>query len=294
MKIASLLKDNSVHVSCEVFPPKEFARVEEAKQVVRHIAALRPAYVSVTYGAAGNTPQFTRELAQTVQATGVPALAHLTCINDTVSKIGDVLESLTQAGVNSVLALRGDIPEGMGFPQGDHFEHAAELVAYVKRRGGFCVGAACYPEGHPEAGNRAADLAYLKQKVDAGVDFLTTQMFFDNATLYNFMYRALRAGIRVPVTAGVMPVVNAKQIKRIAALSGATLPARFWSIVDRFGADPAAMRQAGVAYATEQIIDLIANGVNNIHLYTMNRVDVAQDVFRNLGSIISTQPAQGA
>lgn len=286
MSIVKLLTAQGVHLSCEVFPPKEFARVEEVREVVRDIAALSPAYVSVTYGAAGNTPHFTRELAQTVQAAGVPALAHLTCINDTVSKIGEVLTELESAGLTNVLTLRGDIPAGASFPGGDHFEHAAELVAYVKKRGGFCVGAACYPEGHPEAVNRAQDLDYLKAKVDAGVDFLNTQMFFDNATLYNFMYRALRAGIRVPISAGVMPVVNAKQIRRIAALSGATLPARFWSIVDRFGDDPASMRQAGVAYATEQIIDLIANGVNNIHLYTMNRVDVASDVFRNLGAIL--------
>ena len=287
MNIVELLTGPGVHLSCEVFPPKEFARVEEAKAVVRDIAALRPAYVSVTYGAAGNTPHFTCEIAKEVQTVGVSALAHLTCINDTVSKIDTVLDGLAEAGVSNVLALRGDIPEGSGFPAGDHFEHAAELVGYVKKRGGFCVGAACYPEGHPEAANRAADLEHLKAKVDAGVDFLTTQMFFDNATLYNFMYRALNAGITVPIGAGVMPVVNAKQIKRIAALSGATLPARFWSIVDRFGDDPASMRQAGVAYATEQIIDLIANGVNNIHLYTMNRADVAQDVFRNLGAILA-------
>lgn len=287
MNIAQTLSGSGVHLSCEVFPPKEFARVDEAKAVVRDIAALGPAYVSVTYGAAGKTPQFTRELAQTAQEGGVTALAHLTCINDTVDKIGDVLADLQQAGVTNVLALRGDIPEGASFPTGEHFEHAAQLVSHVKGRGGFCVGAACYPEGHPEAGSRAADLDYLKAKVDAGVDFLTTQMFFDNATLYNFMYRALRAGIRVPVSAGVMPVVNARQIRRIASLSGATLPPRFWSIVDRFGEDPASMRQAGVAYATEQIIDLIANGVNNIHLYTMNRVDVAQDVFHNLGAILA-------
>ena len=285
-RIDTLLSD-AVTVSCEVFTPREFTRVEDVKQIVRSIAALKPLFISVTYGAAGLTPHFTCELAKTVQEESVPALAHLTCINDTVSKIGDVLDDLEAAGVCNVLALRGDIPEGASFPQGDHFEHAAELVSYVKKRGGFCVGAACYPEGHPEAGNRAADLARLKQKVDAGVDFLTTQMFFDNATLYNFMYRALNAGIHVPIGAGVMPVVNAKQIKRIVALSGATLPARFWSIVDRFGDDPASMRQAGVAYATEQIIDLIANGVNNIHLYTMNRVDVAQDVFRNLGAILA-------
>ena len=286
MKIVDLLAGDQPHLSCEVFPPKEFARVDEAREVVRDIAALAPAYISVTYGAAGKTPQFTREMAQTVQSLGIPALAHLTCINDNVSRVNDVLDALAQSGVTNVLALRGDIPEGASFPDGDHFEHAAQLVAYIKKRGDFCVGAACYPEGHPEAGNRARDLDYLRQKVDAGVDFLTTQMFFDNATLYNFMYRLLRAGIRVPVGAGVMPVVNARQIKRIASLSGATLPPRFWSIVDRFGDDPAAMRQAGVAYATEQIIDLLANGINNIHLYTMNRVDVAQDVFRNLGAII--------
>ena len=286
MKIVDLLADPGVHLSCEVFPPKEFARTEEVRAVVRDIAALSPAYISITYGAAGRTPHFTREIAQTVQACGVPALAHLTCINDTVSNIGGVLDELEAAGVTNVLALRGDIPEGTDFPTGDHFTHAAELVTYVKKRGGFCVGAACYPEGHPEAGNRAQDLDYLKAKVDAGVDFLNTQMFFDNATLYNFMYRALHAGIRVPVGAGIMPVVNARQIKRIASLSGATLPPRFWSIVDRFGDDPASMRQAGVAYATEQIIDLIANGVNNIHLYTMNRADVAADVFRNLGAIL--------
>jgi methylenetetrahydrofolate reductase (NADPH) len=286
MKIVDLLSDQSVHLSCEVFPPKEFARTEEVRAVVRDIAALSPAYISITYGAAGRTPHFTREIAQTVQACGIPALAHLTCINDTVSNIGGVLDELEAAGVTNVLALRGDIPEGTDFPTGDHFTHAAELVTYVKKRGGFCVGAACYPEGHPEAGNRAQDLDYLKAKVDAGVDFLNTQIFFDNATLYNFMYRALHAGIRVPVGAGIMPVVNARQIKRIASLSGATLPPRFWSIVDRFGDDPASMRQAGVAYATEQIIDLIANGVNNIHLYTMNRADVAADVFRNLGAIL--------
>jgi methylenetetrahydrofolate reductase (NADPH) len=287
MKIVDRLNEKGVHLSCEVFPPKEFARVDEARALVREIAALKPAYISVTYGAAGKTPQFTRELAQTALEEGVTALAHLTCINDNVSKIDDVLNDLTAAGVNNVLALRGDIPEGAAFPGGDHFEHAAELVRYVKNRGDFCIGAACYPEGHPEAANRAYDLDYLKAKVDAGVDFLTTQMFFDNATLYHFMYRALRAGIRVPVSAGIMPVINAKQIRRIAQLSGATLPPRFWSIVDRFGDNPASMRQAGVAYATEQIIDLIANGVNNIHLYTMNRVDVAQDVFRNLGAILS-------
>jgi len=284
-KIVDLLKEN-VTVSCEVFPPREFARCEEAGRVVKKIAALKPLFISVTYGAAGKAPQFTREIAQTAQAAGVPALAHLTCINSAVDTVDKVLDELREAGVGNVLALRGDIPEGETFPDGKRFEHAAQLVAHIKRRGGFCIGAACYPEGHPESENRAADLRHLREKVDAGVDFLTTQMFFDNATLYNFLYRVLRLGISVPVGAGIMPVISAGQIKRITALSGATLPPRFLSIVDKFGGDPASMRQAGVAYATEQIIDLIANGIRHIHLYTMNRADVAADVFRNLGAII--------
>jgi methylenetetrahydrofolate reductase (NADPH) len=284
-RIADLLTAR-VSVSCEVFPPKEFARVDEAKRVVQEIAKLSPPYISVTYGAAGLAPQFTRELAQTVQESGVPALAHLTCINSAVDTVDSVLDELAAANVTNVLALRGDIPEGFTYPEGKRFEHATQLVSHIKRRGGFCIGAACYPEGHPESESRERDLERLKAKVDAGVDFLTTQMFFDNTTLYNFLYRALRAGIAVPVGAGIMPVISAKQIRRISALSGATLPPRLLSLVDRFGADPASMRQAGVAFATEQIVDLIANGVRHIHLYTMNRVDVAADVFRNLGAII--------
>ncbi len=284
-KMIDLFTD-AVTISCEVFPPKEFARVDEAKQIVRDIATLKPQFISVTYGATGITPQFTREIAQTVQEAGVPALAHLTSVNSTVDTIDEVLDDLADAGVHNVLALRGDIPVDGVLPSGKRFEHATQLVSHIKQRGGFCIGAACYPEGHPESANRAVDLENLKKKVDAGVDFLTTQMIFDNTTLYNFLYRALRAGIDVPVGAGIMPVIKARQIKRITALSGATLPPRFLSIVDKFGSDPPSMRQAGVAYATEQIVDLIANGIRHIHLYTMNRFDVAEDVFRNLGAII--------
>ena len=291
MNILHQLETPGVHMSCEVFPPKEFARVEEARNVVGEIAALRPAYISVTYGAAGNTPHFTREIATCAQQAGVSALAHLTCINDVKSKIVAVLDDLQAVGVTNVLALRGDIPEGMGFPDGDHFEHADELVAFVKARGGFCIGAACYPEGHPEAPSRDADLDFLRRKVDAGADFLNSQMFFDNNVFYNFLYRALGKGVRVPVAAGIMPVVNARQIKRITSMCGASLPPRFLAIVDRFGNDSASMRQAGVAYATDQIIDLIANGVNHIHLYTMNRPDVAAAIFHNLGCILTKEEA---
>ena len=287
MTVAEVLCAPGTHFSCEIFPPKEFAGIEDAKAVVRQIAALKPAYISVTYGAAGRTPHFTRELAQAVQAEGVPALAHLTCINDEKPKIASVLDDLEAAGVRSVLALRGDIPEGSAFPGADHFQHASELIAAIKKRGGFCVGAACYPEGHPEAPSKDFDLDTLKMKMDAGADFLTTQMFFDNNVLYNFLYRALRKGITLPVSAGIMPVVRAKQFKRVSALGGASLPPRFAAILDRFGDDPAAMYQAGVAYATEQIIDLIANGVERIHLYTMNRPDITAAILHNLSDILA-------
>ncbi len=292
MTIVDLLQSPGVHVSCEIFPPKEFSRTEEVKAVVRDIAALSPAYISVTYGAAGNTPHFTRELSQAVESQGVTALSHLTCINDTKGKIAGVLDDLQAAGIQNVLALRGDIPEGASFPGDDHFLHASGLIAAIKSRGGFCVGAACYPEGHPEAPSKDKDLDYLREKMDAGADFFTTQLFFDNNILYQFLYRALQKGVSAPFTAGIMPVVNAKQVKRICALSGASLPPRFAAILDRFGGDPACMQKAGIAYATEQIIDLIANGVRCVHLYTMNRPEIAAAIFANLGCILEA-PAHG-
>lgn len=287
--IGALLSAPQVHLSCEIFPPKEFARVEDVKAIAAEIAALRPAYISITYGAAGLTPHFTREISQSVQEYGVPALSHLTCINDTRSKITGVLDAFQACGIRNVLALRGDIPQGQAFPGDDHFHYASELTAAIQARGGFCVGGACYPEGHPEASSRDVDLSNLRRKVDAGAAFLTTQMFFDNNVLYQFLYRTLQKGITVPVTAGIMPVVNAGQVSRIVKLSGASLPPRFAAIVDRFGGDAASMRQAGIAYACDQIIDLIANGVNNIHLYTMNRPDIARAIFQNLSSILGSE-----
>lgn len=263
-----------------------FDKVEEAKAAVRDICALSPAYVSVTCGASGSTPQFTREISAYVQEHGVTALSHLTCVGDTRDQIDAVLDGLAQAGIRNVLALRGDLPEGMSFPGEEHFRYAAELIAAIRSRGAFCVGAACYPEGHPESPDRDTDLDYLRRKQDAGADFLTTQMVFDNDILYRFLYRALARGIHIPVTAGIMPVVNARQIRRIVKLSNATLPQRFLAILDRFADDPASMEKAGIAYATDQIIDMVANGVNRIHLYTMNRPRVAAAIFANLGPIL--------
>ena len=286
MMISEYYQQNTPRMSCEIFPPKEFAKLEDAKAVVDGLAEIQPAYISVTYGAAGKTPQFTREMSQYVQEKGIPALSHLTCINSSISHVDDVLDSFAAAGVHNVLALRGDIPEGGTFPEDDHFQYANELITAIKKRGGFCVGAACYPEGHPEAPSRDIDLDNLRRKQDAGADFFTTQMFFDNNILYQFLYRAMKKGITLPISAGIMPVVRARQIKRSTAMCGATLPPRFAAIIDRFGGDDLSMEKAGIAYATEQIIDLIANGVNHIHLYTMNRPDVAKAIYRNLEGII--------
>ncbi len=291
MKISDILRASPVTLSCEIFPPKQALQLEETADVARQIAAMRPAFISVTYGAAGNAPRFTREVAQEVQRAGVPALSHLTCINDTKQMIGGVLDGLKEAGVENILALRGDLPAGADFPGEDHFRHASELTLAIKQAGDFCVGGACYPEGHPESPSIDADLDALRRKVDAGTDFLTTQMFFDNHVMYNFLYQALRRGINVPILAGVMPVCRAAQMKRIVALSGASLPAGFRAILDRFGSDPRAMAQAGVAFATQQIVDLIANGVGHIHLYTMNRPEIAREILRNLSGVLGVEEA---
>lgn len=286
MRIPALLRDGRVHVSCEVFPPKEFAGLNQAVSVAGEIAALNPAFISVTYGAGGLTAAHTLEIAKAVHDGGCTPLYHLTCLTSTMDQMRERLEALQSEGIENILALRGDIPEGTVFPGPRQYRYASELVAQLKAFGGFSIGAACYPEGHPESPSKDRDLEFLKAKVDAGAEFLTTQMFFDNNILYNFLYRALQKGVSVPVAAGIMPVVNAGQIKRICALSGASLPPRFAAIIDRFSKNPKAMRQAGIAFATEQIIDLIANGVSNIHIYTMNRPQIAAAIFANLSDIL--------
>ena len=287
MKISSILSDGRVHMSCEVFPPKKFEGIAQAQQVAREIAGLRPSFMSVTYGAAGNTPGHTLAVAEAVRDAGVTPLCHLTCMQSTREHVEQVLLDMQSAGMENVLALRGDFPKE-GEPCHD-FSYASELVTFIRAHGDFCVGAACYPEGHPECESRSLDMDHLKRKVDAGVDFLTTQMFFDNSLLYNFLYRMQRAGIHVPVCAGIMPICDPKQVKRAVALSGSIMPPRFAAIADRFSHDPAAMTQAGIAFATEQIVDLVANGINNIHLYTMNKPWIARAIMENLSNIISVE-----
>ena len=283
MKLTELFSQKRPTLSFEVFPPKTTTSFENVRQATERIASLHPDFMSVTYG--HGSAGFTLPIAENVQRSqGVPALAHLTCVSSTREKVQGVLKELKGHGIENVLALRGDIPENGQTPRVYHY--ASELIREIKQSGDFCIGAACYPEGHVESANKSVDMDYLKQKVEAGCDFVTTQMFFDNSILYSYLYRIREKGITVPVIAGIMPVTNAKQIKRITQMSGTYLPSRFMSIVDRFGDNPAAMKQAGIAYATDQIIDLIANGVGGIHVYSMNKPDVAGKIKENLSEIL--------
>lgn len=286
MRLTELMKSDRVTISCELFPPKQGTQLENYKNIVKEMADLKPAYISVTYGATGGTSDYTVELANEVRNVNhIPALAHLTCASSTKEKVAEVIAELKEKKIENILALRGDIPEHVDFPLPNQYKHASELIADIRAQGDFCIGGACYPEGHPEASHINEDLEHLKEKVEAGCEFLTTQMFFDNNILYNFMYKALKKGIDVPIIAGIMPITNAAQVKRSIALSGSMVPRRFMAIVDRFGENPAAMKQAGIAYATDQIIDLVANGVNHVHIYTMNKPDVAGAILKNLSQI---------
>lgn len=287
MKIKDIIKNNKTTVSFEVFPPKEWSKIETTKAVIDEMTESHPAFMSVTYGAAGTTSGFTTEIAQEILSKGVTPLAHLTCLTSTRDKVRHVVQEMKETGVENILALRGDIPEGFTFPDEQYFEHAYQLVNEIKSMGDFCIGGACYPEVHPESENRVTDIEYLKQKVDCGVDFLTSQMFFDNNVFFNFREMCAIKGINVPLIAGIMPVTKASQITRIIKLSDCTLPVKFEKIVERFGENDNAMKQAGIVYAAEQIIDLMANGVNNIHIYTMNKPDIAAAIVRELGDIIN-------
>ena len=285
MKISELLKQDKVTLSFEVFPPKTSSTYESVAKATQEIAALHPDFMSVTYGAGGGTSAHTVNIAADLKKKyDVTVLTHLTCVSSTREHVANVLNQYKESGIENILALRGDIPEG-GAPHND-YHYAAELVRDIKAQGDFCIGGACYPEGHVEAANKTEDILHLKEKVDAGCEFLTTQMFFDNNIMYNFLYRIREKGITVPVIAGIMPVTNVNQIKRITSMSGTYLPERFKAIVDRFGDNPAAMKQAGVIYATEQIIDLIANGVNHIHVYSMNKPEIAAGIQASLSEIL--------
>ncbi len=285
MTILEIITADKPSLSFEVFPPKTQDNFESVLSAASEIAKLHPSYMSVTYGAGGGTSKYTFDICETLGGMGVTPLAHLTCVSSDKKKIHEELESLRRHKVENILALRGDIPNNFD-RSSISYHHASELIGEIAKSGGFCIGGACYPEGHPESANSTEDIRALKIKVDSGCQFLTTQMFFDNNILYNFLYRIYKAGINVPVVAGVMPVTNAAQIKRLMSISGSALPQRFVRIVDRYGDNPAAMKQAGIAYATEQIIDLYANGINAVHVYSMNKPDVAAAIKANLKEIV--------
>jgi len=285
MKIIDILNQNEITLSFEVFPPKTTGNYASVAQATRAIAALHPHFMSVTYGAGGGTSEHTVNIASELRhANQVDVLAHLSCVSSTRAHVAQMLRTFKERGIENILALRGDKLENI-LPV-EEYKYAFELVQDIRSQGDFCIGGACYPEGHPEASSKTEDIIHLKEKVDAGCSFLTTQMFFDNNILYNFLYRVREKGITVPIIAGIMPVTNVKQIKRILTMANTSLPERFKAIVDRFGDNPAAMKQAGIIYATEQIIDLIANNVNHIHIYTMNKPEVAAGIQASLSEII--------
>ncbi|MBP5262825.1 MAG: methylenetetrahydrofolate reductase [NAD(P)H] [Lachnospiraceae bacterium] len=289
MRIIDILKQEQMSLSFEVFPPKKETSFESVRVATERIAELRPSFMSVTYGAGGGTSEYTLAVAKNIKEKyDVPMLAHLTCVSSSKDMVHQRIEAMKECGILNVMALRGDLtPE---LEQTDRstwdYRHAVDLIAEIKARGDFCIGAACYPEVHPESANQREDIKYLKEKVDAGADFLTTQMVFDNNLFYNFLYKIREAGITVPILPGIMPITNANQVERAIKLSGAFMPQRFKAMVDKFGSNPDAMKQAGIAYATDQIIDLYANGITNVHVYSMNKPEIASGIHQNLSKIL--------
>ena len=285
MTLPEEIRDERLTLSFEVFPPKTDTALENVRGATEQIAALKPAFVSVTYGAGGAGSRFTLDIARDLrEKTGVEILVHLTSVGSDMESVRRFLMQMRENGLENVMALRGDLPADGRRPEA--FPHAADLIREIRKAGRFCIGAACYPEVHPESRNQAEDIRSLKEKEEAGADFLTTQMFFDNNLLYNFLYKLREAGVTLPVVPGIMPITAGNQVKRARELSGSFMPRRFMSLVDRFGEDPAAMCQAGIAYATDQIIDLFANGIRHVHVYTMNKPEVAAAIQNNLREML--------
>ena len=290
MKLTEIFADERLSLSFEVFPPKTDSAFDSVKHATEEIARLRPSFMSVTYGAGGGTSRYTLDIAKNIKHTyGVPTLAHLTCVSSTRETVRAKIAEMRSAGIENVMALRGDLTPELEASDRSRWDYryAVDLIRDIRESGAdFCIGAACYPEIHPESECQKEDILRLKEKVDAGAQFLTTQMFFDNNLLYNFLYKILEAGITVPVVPGIMPITRGNQVERAIKLSGSFMPQRFKSLVDRFGSDPAAMMQAGIAYATDQIIDLYANGITNVHVYSMNNPAVAERIQSNLSDIL--------
>ena len=285
MKILDLYNENKTLLSFEVFPPKKTSPIESVYGVLEELCFLNPAYVSVTYGAGGTASDNTCAIASRIKNEyNVESIAHITCVNSTKSEVNSVLKQFKEHNIDNVLALRGDVVPDVA-PKTD-FKYASELTQFIKNYGGFHIAGACYPEVHPEAKDDVSDIINLKKKVDSGAEFLISQLFYDNNTFYEFIKRCRLAGVNVPIEAGIMPVINKKQIQRMVSLCGASLPAKFVRIMNRYGDNPEAMRDAGIAYAVDQCVDLIANGVSGIHLYTMNNPYVARRITEAVGKLL--------
>jgi methylenetetrahydrofolate reductase (NADPH) len=286
MKIDKLFSRKNVVFSLEVFPPKPTTPIETIYDTLEKLKDLKPDYISVTYGAGGNSSNNrTCELSSLIKNKyEIESLAHLTCIQSTKETIEKTLLELKKEGIENILAMRGDLP--IREVSNGEYKHAFELIEHIRRKHEFSIAAACYPEGHLESQSLDQDIKYLKQKVDCGADYLISQLFFDNELFYNFKERAFEKGIQVPIQAGIMPVINKKQIERITKLCGATLPDKFLKIMNRYENDKIALRDAGIAYAVEQIVDLISSGVQGVHLYTMNNPYVARKINESVKNII--------
>lgn len=287
MYIKDIFEKKKPVLSFEIFPPKQESGIETVTAAIDKMSEMPIDYMSVTYGAGGSTSKKTAEIAQYMQDKhNLTALAHLTCISSDKENIHTALEDLKNKGVKNILALRGDIPKDATFPMPNSYHYASELVKDIKDFGGFCIGGACYPECHPDSVSLDADIENLKIKADAGVDFLVTQMFFDNEAFYMFRDKAAKKGVNLPITAGIMPLTNISQIQRMCILSGgASMPSKFTKMISKYEDNPAALRQAGIAYAVDQIIELVSNDIDGIHVYTMNRPDTAQRIVSVINSL---------
>lgn len=290
MKIKNLYNNKKPVISLEIFPPKQTTPINTIYDTIEGLKDLKPDFISVTYGAGGSSRDHTVEIANILKNKyNVETLAHLTCLNSTSFEIESILNKLKERNIENILALRGDLPnEDQNTFSNPQFKHASDLVKQIKSHNNFCIGGACYPEGHIECSSKIHDLKYLKAKVDNGLDFLITQIFFDNEMLYDFLERLDILGIKIPISAGIMPVINKRQIERITQMCGSKLTQKFKRIIEKYEHNPEALKEAGIIYATEQIIDLLSSGIDGIHLYTMNKPEVAQSIFSNISNIRST------
>lgn len=283
MYIKDLFNTKKTVISFETFPPKEDSAFESVINAINEIAKMKPDYISVTYGAGGGTSKNTVEIVSKIEnELNVTALAHLTCISSTKKEINDILNKLKQNNIHNILALRGDIPSDIDYNKNLDYKYAYELIGDIKRFGDFCVAAACYPECHQDCDSIQKDIEHLKLKVDMGVDFLISQLFFDNNKMYEFIDKIHSKNINIPIEAGIMPITNPKQINKMVVLSGASIPKEFKLMIEKYSNDIISLKKAGIEFAIKQIEGLIDYGINGVHIYTMNKPDVAQQIIKSI------------